>query len=239
MRPVDAIVSAAAAAVDAEQESASVTEALLRGGVRWGWQLEHADSDDWANFGASIGLKMAIRAELQNPNSMITTSPEKQHQIEILADKRLRNFLLLPGPDGEPPRRLNTINSMFMSLLLVSAADRQNLVIVFCEMLALVSGLMMPLPLVLLMSPSESHPEKVWDAPPPLVDCMDATAVACTSSLGYLSWARSNPPLLSMPLLLSDALTLDSLVRKPGGLPLGRLRLHSRLRWLACWAAVL
>ena len=108
---------------------------------------------------------MAIKAVLEESRQDDTALA--QQQDEILADSRLRNFLLLPGPNGEAPRRLGSVNAIFMALLLVPSTERQHLVIVLCELLTLVSGLMMPLPIVLLLQPSESTPEKRARAPSP------------------------------------------------------------------------
>ena len=127
---------------------------------------------------------MAIKAVLEESRQDDTALA--QQQDEILADSRLRNFLLLPGPNGEAPRRLGSVNAIFMAFLLVPSTERQHLVIVLCELLTLVSGLMMPLPIVLLLQPSESTPEKLWDQPPSLVDCMEAIAVVCICSFGLV-----------------------------------------------------
>ena len=69
-RPVEAVVDAAAARVgEAPSAAAALVDALGAHGVRWACQLEQADADDWARFGASTGLKLAIKVELRSPSS--------------------------------------------------------------------------------------------------------------------------------------------------------------------------
>ena len=50
VRPVDTIVSAAAARIDAVHEAVAVIDAMVLGGVKCAWQLEHADAGDWEKF---------------------------------------------------------------------------------------------------------------------------------------------------------------------------------------------
>ena len=147
-----------------------VLEAFSAHGIQWAWQLNNADDNDWLTLSIPIGLKMAIKAELSHPS---TPTPEEP-SLEL--SNKLRRFLLVPGPDGKEPPSLGRLDSMTFGLLVVKPADRQSLVLVYCELLALMSGLMLPLPMGLVRSLSQRESDKSWLLPATLEDVMDASA---------------------------------------------------------------
>lgn len=178
-RPVADVVTAAAAHVG-DTDVASILEALRAQKVLWAWQLEHAEAEDWKDFGPmATGLKLAIRAELANPTL--------QQPTEM--NERLRRFLLLPEPDGSPARRLNSISAMFCGLLVVSQGDQQSLAIVACEILCLIAGLFVSMPLGLLRPHTAVIAvEQGWSLAPAREDIMDAIAALATFSIGLAAF---------------------------------------------------
>ena len=61
--------------------------------------------------------------------------------------ERLRRFLLLPGPGGEEAERLGSPSAFYLGILVVPPEDRHSLALVLLELLALVSGLFVSVPL--------------------------------------------------------------------------------------------
>ena len=110
----------------------------------------------------------------------------------------LRRFLLVPGPDGKEPQPINGMNAMLTSILTVPPRDRQHLVLVVCEMIALVSGLLLQVPLTLTRHHSSWRSSEIelgaerpqpmakgWDVLPSLEDGMDALAYINFNCLLY------------------------------------------------------
>ena len=176
-RPAQVIVRAAADRIGKENAAASVIDALENADIHWAWQLAHVpwDANEWLRFGISPGLKVAIAAEL---NRVDSSAPEISEQ--------LRRFLLLPEQDGSPARRLYTVNASFFTLLTVSREERQHLTLTLFELLALVSGLMMPLPMSLLRHPTPA--DKGWTAQASVDDVTDAAATVILCALLFLTF---------------------------------------------------
>ena len=141
-RSVEEVLDAANRALGASEATASIAKAMADDGVRFAWQLEQAEAEDWARYGASGGFKLAIKAEIDNP---APTPVTKQDLPDVL-----HRFLLIPGKDGAEPKPMGSSSSMMLSLLTLQPSDRHNLVIVVCELMGLISGLMMPIPLSLI-----------------------------------------------------------------------------------------
>ena len=53
-------------------------------------------------------------------------------------------------PHGTPPRRLFRSSAVYMAVLLTPPMERQKLLLTLYEVLALVSGLILPLPMVMM-----------------------------------------------------------------------------------------
>lgn len=165
------IVELAAAGIGAEDEASAVVKAMEASGVRWAWQLQHLQPHHWADFGASPGLETSIRHELQHPSTTVSACKAELYQAGAAAE-RLRRFLLLPGPDGQEPGRLHDPNGPLLTLLTVPPADRQKLMLTLCELLALVSGLMLPVPLQLIRLHSWTKSTS-WTSLPSVEDWFD------------------------------------------------------------------
>jgi hypothetical protein len=184
-RSVQEIVTAAAAQLGSSASAVdSVVQAMSAAECLWAWQLAQADAEDWSRFGASAGLKMAIKAELSNPMRSLTTdtgsSTDAIRSTEQLggqsaADQLLRRFLLLPEADGTEAKRLSSMRAPFWGLLAIGE-DRQQLLLICLEMIALISGLLLPVPLMFIRTASHEPVEKGWGVPPSLADWMDALA---------------------------------------------------------------
>lgn len=79
------------------------------------------------------------------------TANDDAASIEELPD-RLRAFLLLPGLDGEPLPPLGSFSAFFMPMLLLPPHERQGKVLMILELLALIIGLILPIPHDIIMS---------------------------------------------------------------------------------------
>lgn len=172
-RPVASVVELASASVGTEREaSSSVVKAMEASGVRWAWQLQQLQPHHWAGYGASPGLETSVRHELQHPSQTVSADSKAELYQAGAAAERLRRFLLLPGPDGQEPGRLNDPGAPVLTLLTVPPADRQKLMLTLCELLALVNGLMLPVPLQLMRQHSYKTSES-WVSQPSAEDWFD------------------------------------------------------------------
>ena len=144
-----------------------------------------------------VGLKLAIKAELQHSSvsamdneASKLTPVEQPTRAEQDVPDRLRTFLFLQDRRSRPPPRLFESSAFMLGLLTVPAADRQNLVIATCELIALASGLMLPLPLSFrrhrasaILGIGTSFAEA-----PGLDDSMDALVAFAMASLAICTW---------------------------------------------------
>ena len=162
---IAAIVEAAAKRVGQQDEVASLNAALQSNGVKFAWQLETLSDRDWDQLNVAMGLKAAIKSALENPSDSDAVNTE-----EIPDD--LRRFLLIPDSDGTEPKRLRRVSAAFLAILTVAPEERQGLVIVLCELLALVSALYATIPLSLFRAEEASI--KSWGQPPSLDDGINA-----------------------------------------------------------------
>ena len=172
-RSVGAVFDAAAARFGRDRETAAVRE-LVAGGVEYSQQLAELSDRDWEMVGVSLGLKTAVKVELGDP-SVSAPEPFEKHDDDKL-DEKLRQFLLLPSADGmKEAKPLDSVSGFFLSLLATPVAERQRLLLMLCELIALVSGLFLQLPL--MFRRRELAVYKGWDMPPSLADGMDALAL--------------------------------------------------------------
>ena len=169
-RSVEAVFEAAAERYGRAREPA-VVDALSASGVEHAQQLAEMSEGDWDRLGVSLGLKTAVKAELAEPSQLPTLV---KHD---LTDKKVRQFLLLPGEDGEEAKPLSSFSAYFLAVTATPPAERQNLLLALCELTALVAGLFLPLSLEFLRHPSHTATEKGWLLPPTVADGMDALAV--------------------------------------------------------------
>jgi len=174
-RPVSELVAVAAQHSGAGDAAQLITK-LHEQGVEWAWQLECADHEDWAKFGGSTGLKLAIKAELKNPSVVQSIAGGISDYME---NERLRQFLLIPDADGKEPPRMGDMSSMFLGLLLVAPAHRQGLLTRCFKLLGLVSGLLM-VPASIMLNEYDGGDELVdesvgvWSRRPTLADVKGA-----------------------------------------------------------------
>ena len=183
-RSVEAVVQVAAATIGEAESVAAVVKALTDLNVLWAWQLRQASDAHWARFGASLGLELAIKAELASPSSGATLGKLRPEDVP----PRLRRFLLIPDVDGGPPRRLYAFGALIFGLLTVPPHDRQNLVITVLELLALVSGLLLPIPFETLQRfwMDDLEGERGWAVLPTTLDFQKALATICFASFLFV-----------------------------------------------------
>ena len=132
----------------------------------------------------SHGLELAIKAELASPSSGATLGKLRPEDVP----PRLRRFLLIPDEDGRPPRRLYAFGALSFGLLTVPPHDRQNLVITVLELLALVSGLLLPIPFETLQRfwMDDLEGERGWAVLPTTLDFQKALATICFASFLFV-----------------------------------------------------
>ena len=152
-RSVDSILEAAGMRINEPEQTAAFASALHANRITFAWQLEQLDSGDWDKLNVSISLKVAVKAELANPSHALATSPDAEEMPDWL-----RRFLLMPVPGYLEPQPMNQLSAPFLSILISAPADRQHLVIVLCEMLALASGLFLTIPMGMRRGRAEAAP---------------------------------------------------------------------------------
>ena len=173
-RPAEEVITAAAAVTGDEVHA--LLAALAKHGLRWACQLEQLDATDWKDLAVPLGLKAAIKSELaaQAPSSRSHIVVHSQTEMP----ERLRRFLLIPGPDGREPPPMGSVTAPFLGILLLPPEKRQHLMMALFELLALISGLTLPLPLMRLHgSASASTDEDIWNARPRIEEYMDGLAI--------------------------------------------------------------
>ena len=166
---VNSVLTVAATQKGNLEEGAALATALEANGIQSVMELEKLSDGDWDKLSVSMGFKAAIKVELAKMH--ITSSAFDN--IEDMPE-RLKRFLMIPGLDGKEPKRLEDFSAMFLGILTVPPADRQLLMLMLCEMLVLVSGLYLQIPLAVRRT--EVATLKGWDVRPSLDDGMDALA---------------------------------------------------------------
>lgn len=180
-----------AAQLTGEDSSDGAIAALQASGVVHAWQLRMVSADDWAAIGGcSLGLRMAIRKVLESG-----PAPLDDSDGGIVLTERLRNFLLMPGPNNEPPQQLCSCASVFMPLLLLPVEERQELLLIATELFSLISGLLVTIPLGFLRAHGNvgrysEDIEKGWFVRPTVDDMMNAFGIV-TCMCGFTAAMQS------------------------------------------------
>lgn len=166
---IDSLLDAVAAKKGKRAQTDALAAALAMNGIQHVCELEQLDRGDWDALNVSMGLKAAIKSEL----TMRSHAATETDDMEVLP-ATVCHFLLISDADGNAPTLIGSIRSMYLGILTVAPADRQQLAIILGEMLALVSGLFLAIPISLQRT--EPAPSKGWDRPPSLDDGMNALA---------------------------------------------------------------
>ena len=181
LRTVDSVLDAAARRLG-EPIKPAASRQLEANGVKWAWQMAHFSESDWDQLGVSLGLKTAAKAELAEPSAHTPPVHAQACNPEVELTDRMRRFLLLPDADAREAKPLGEISALFLGVLATPVADRQSLLLAICELMALVSGLLLSSPFdfaIIHPPPSElSDPAaaNAWLALPTVADGMDALA---------------------------------------------------------------
>ena len=168
-RSAEAVLDAAAQHLG-EPSMPAAARILETNGVRWAWQMLHLTDNDWDQLGISLGLKTAAKAELANPSAPCATAGVTEGEVT----KRMQRFLLQPDAGGGEAKPLGSMSALFLGLLVMPVSERQSVLLSLCELLALVSGLFLPIPLEFRRIVGSSEVTKGWDEMPTLADGMDA-----------------------------------------------------------------
>ena len=190
-RSVDEVLSAAYTQLHLPRADAIANE-LHAHGVQYAWQMEQMSDTDWQEVGVPLGLKTAAKAEIAYPTIATASAAvnvaatnnarsraDDNNYGEYEMDERLRRFLLLPTTDGQEARPLLQASAAVLGLITMPPSERQQLLLILCELMALISGLYLPLALELRRGLSDATPstEKGWDVAPTVADGMDALAI--------------------------------------------------------------
>ena len=196
-RPAESVLRAAAEQIGAAPDAvATIAHSFESNGVYHDWQLVQLTDSNWEKLDIAIGLQAAIRAELVRPSAICDAKPldaPPPPKAVAAMPERLQRFLLLPGSDGKDPQPLKSISAVFLAILMVAPEDRQHLVLVLCEMLILITGLILPLPLEFrppraAASTWEGSPSQGWDMPPSRDDAMDAVVFIIFAALLFTAF---------------------------------------------------
>lgn len=213
-RTVDSVLAAAAKRLG-EPGSPAAARQLEANGVKHAWQMAHFSEADWDQLGVSLGMKTAAKAELAEPTASAPTDSngQKFKTREELTD-RMRRFLLLPDADGNEAKPLGEMTGLFLALLATPVSDRQSLLLALCELIALVTGLLLSSPFDLRSSiapaweadaaDTNGTATSIWAVAPTLMEGRDAlvafvfllnshVAVFAVALALYVAAAGSNP----------------------------------------------
>ena len=191
-RSAETVVQAAATALGKSDAAGPVVKALEQSLITHAWQLKEMAREDWLRYEVQDGLFFAIKAELAHPTASMFESVGATANDRLVTchgeelTESLRQFLLIPGPDGCVPKPMGVLKAYVLPIQTIPPEDRQNLVIIFCELMALVGGLLTPIPLSLLKP--RTPDAKGWTIMPVLEDGMDALAVLVFTLLITVVW---------------------------------------------------
>ena len=166
-RTIESVLDAVAVKKGERAQTEALASALMTNGIQHVCELEQLDRGDWDQLNVSMGLRAAIKAELVRQ----AQAAQEAHIAEELTPN-LRRFLLMRTADGKEPQPIGSVRAMFLGVLIAAPADRQNLFIILCEMLSLLSGLILAIPISLQRT--EPAIAKGWTLPPTLDDGMNA-----------------------------------------------------------------
>ena len=177
-RTIKTILEAAAKSMGSTEDIEGIAAALEKQGVRFAWQLALLTPEHFRRVdGISLGLETAIQDVIANP----TTESAPAKDIELTP--ALRQFLLLPAADGTPPRRMRALSAMFYSTMLLPIAERQEMCLVACELLSLVSGLFLTIPISFMDFRTMKDAPKGWNVWPDYEDGMSMCSLAIFMSI--------------------------------------------------------
>ena len=173
MRLVEKILDAAAERLGKPRQP-HIAQTFAAHDVLWAWQLAELSEANWERLDVPVGLQTAIRAEIAYPSSAEPNHIDARPVGET--NDRLRRFLLLPDANGDEAKPLRSLSGFFLGILSTPVADRQNLLLALCELIALIGGLYLPISLEFRRSIVSAAPElKGFEvSSPSLLDVMDA-----------------------------------------------------------------
>jgi len=169
-----------------EAAAEAVLARLEEQGVVHAWQLQHIEREDWAAAGASLGLRAAVRARLAN-QSVENLNPRSALRTAATSDTDAmtpfqKQFLLLrsssEGNAGSAPSSLGAIGAtLYGTLLTVPGSEKQQLYLAAGELLGVLSGLLVFVPMEFLREPDGE----------PSMEASAFNAVAMVSFLSFLA----------------------------------------------------
>lgn len=187
---VKRVLDAAAKSIGgAGGEAEAVLARLEEQGVVHAWQLQHIEREDWAAAGASLGLRAAVQARLANqivenlnPRCVPRPPTSDTDAMTLAMTPFQKRFLLLrsssEGNAGSAPSSLGAIGAtLYGTLLTVPGSEKQQLYLASGELLGVLSGLLVFVPMEFLREP---------DGEPSMEDSA-FNAVAMVSFLSFLT----------------------------------------------------
>jgi hypothetical protein len=158
-------------------------------GVVHGWQLEHLERADWAAAGATLGLRSAVRAVLLSPAKAAGTVDAAEQQLTPFQQR----FLLQPDPSVASS--LGSIDAAFFgTMLVVPANEKQQLYLAAGELLGVLSGLILAIPLTFLEMPAAGQDASAELTAEDGINVLAITSFFCSfvSLLGSLLGVRAS-----------------------------------------------
>ena len=179
-RPALAVLEDAAACLGERGMGASTPEdaaaALEAHGVVWAWQLPHLSPEQWAAAGVAIGYQAAIQAVLSGEMGLAAEAAQPAECVP----QQLRQFLLCLNDDGSPAKPMDTMSSMGLAMLCSQRGDIRSLCIAAGELMSVLCGLMIAIPLALYGSVAADDAAdgvSAWNSAPRLAEWLDALCI--------------------------------------------------------------
>ena len=174
---LDSAVSSLLGSDPASMNTSAVAAAFEHEGIKWAWQLSYLPTESWKQSGACLGLQTAVKAAMCKPG---LSAPSNDAALFVVDDveltPRFRTFLLLPAEDGTPAKSMRRPSAVFYSVLCTPVEQRQTMMLAVCELLALMNGLFLTVPVSFLRisPPDPSAPKGFFDVWPTIDDGMTA-----------------------------------------------------------------
>jgi hypothetical protein len=144
------VLNAAAARIGQSTEppqAAAIADQLKAQGVDWAWQLHYLNDGDWAKLDISLGLRTATKAELIDPTDEASLETSLGDSVHEKIPEEMQTFLFISDETGSSAKSLRAWEAFFYSLLTNPVDDRQGLILKLFELIALIGGLFLTVPL--------------------------------------------------------------------------------------------
>ena len=185
-RPALAVLEDAAVCLGERGMASSTPEdaaaALEAHGVIWAWQLPHLAPEQWTAAGVAIGYQAAVQAVLSGEMGPAAEAAQPTDEVP----EQLRQFLLCRNADGSPAKPMSSMNAMGLAMLCTQRGDIRSLCVAAGELMSVLCGLMIAIPLSLYGSVAADDATDgvtAWHSAPRLAEWLDALCILLTTLL--------------------------------------------------------